>query len=213
MIYKRKKSRIHKRLRKVFFLLILLSVAVVLLFEAQAVPFTKKCVRKKAKSTATKVISNEVEKNLELLKYSYKDLASINYSDDGKVNSINTNSININKLKSKTIKSIQKQLDIQKLYKFSLPLGSFTDITLLSTAGPEIEISFVLTGSVNCEIKSKFESGGVNQTVHHMYLIVKAEIITLSPEYSERINFKTDYEIAQTVIVGNTPSTFADIVR
>ena len=62
-------------------------------------------------------------------------------------------------------------------------------------------------------IESKFESGGVNQTVHHIYLVVETEIITISPEYSEKVNYKTDYEIAQTVIVGSTPSTYADIVR
>ena len=110
-------------------------------------------------------------------------------------------------------RKIQNELDKQKLYKFSLPLGAFTDITLLSTLGPQTEISFYLTGSVNCNIKSKFESGGVNQTIHHIYLIVNTDIITISPEYKEQCSFSTDYEIAQTVIVGNIPSTYADIVR
>ncbi|MBR1730885.1 MAG: hypothetical protein IJ725_00405, partial [Ruminococcus sp.] len=56
-------------------------------------------------------------------------------------------------------------------------------------------------------------SGGVNQTIHHIKLIVTTDIVTISPEYSEQNTFTTDYEIAQTVIVGETPSTFADIVR
>ena len=31
--------------------------------------------------------------------------------------------------------------------------------------------------------------------------------------FSEKVKYTTDYEIAQTVIVGSVPSTYADIVR
>lgn len=213
MLYKKKLTRIHKKIRKTFFVLLIFIVSFVIMFESQAIPFTKKCIRKQAKSISTRIIGEKVDKSLNELGYSYKDLAVINYENNGKVNSINTNSVKINKLKSTIIKKIQNELDKEKLYTFSLPLGSFTDLTLLSALGPDIKISFSLTGSINCRLKSSFESGGVNQTVHHMYLIFSSEIIALSAEYSEKVIFKTDYEIAQTVIVGNTPSTFADIVR
>lgn len=213
MLYKKKKSRLHKRLRRITIILILLITVIILVFESQAIPFTKKCVRKQAKTISARIIGKAVDSVVTKLNYKYKDLAVINYSDKGQVNSISANSININRIKSNTIDKIQNELDKNKVYKFSLPLGSFTDITLFSTFGPDIEISFILTGSVNCKIKSKFESGGVNQTVHHIFLVVETEIITISPEYSEKVNYKTDYEIAQTVIVGSTPSTYADIVR
>ena len=179
----------------------------------QAIPFTKKCVNKQAKSISSKIIGSTVNKVIGNLNYTYDDLSVINYSDKGEINSISSNTVKINKIKSNTINKIQDELDKEKTYKFLLPLGSFTDITLLSTLGPDIEINFILTGSVNCKIKNSFESAGVNQTLHHIYLVVNTEIITLSPEYSEKIKFSTDYEIAQTVIVGSIPSTYADIVR
>lgn len=213
MLYKKKISRLHKRIRKILFSVIIFIILITVLFEMQAVPFTKKCVRKQSKTISTKIIGECVNKTLDKFNYTYSDLALINYSKDGKVNSISENSVNINKIKSDVINKIQDELDKEKTYFFSLPLGSFTDITLLSTLGPDIEISFVLTGSVDCKIKSDFESGGVNQTVHHIYLLITTEIITISPEYSEKVNFKTDYELAQTVIVGSVPSTYADIVR
>lgn len=213
MLYKKRRSRIHKRIRKIIIPVFLSVLLLIIIFESQAIPFTKKCIKKQAKSISTRIIGDKVEKSLNNLKYTYNDLVEINYSKDGKVNSINTNSIKINKLKSTIIKEIQNELDKEKLYTFSLPLGSFTDLTLLSALGPDISVNFSLTGSINCSFKNIFESGGVNQTVHHMYLLFNCEIIALSPEYSEKVVFKTDYEIAQTVIVGNIPSTYADIVR
>lgn len=212
MLYNRRKPRIRK-LRKIIFLAICLIILITILFEMQAIPFTKKCVNKQAKSISSKITGNAVNKVINKFNYTYSDLSVINYSDKGEVNSISANTVKINKIKSNTVSMIQKELDKEKTYKFSLPLGSFTDITLLSTLGPDIEINFILTGSVNCKIKNSFESAGVNQTLHHIYLVINTEIITLSPEYSEKINFSTDYEIAQTVIVGSIPSTYADIVR
>lgn len=212
MLYKRRNLR-FKKLRKVFLFSLTVFILTVVLFEVQAIPFTKKCVNKQAKSISSKIIGSAVNNVINKLNYTYDDLSVINYSDKGAINSISSNTIKINKIKSNIINKIQDELDKEKTYNFSLPLGSFTDITLLSTMGPDIEINFILTGSVNCKIKNSFESAGVNQTLHHIYLVINTEIITLSPEYSEKIKFSTDYEIAQTVIVGSIPSTYADIVR
>ncbi len=213
MLYKKNKSRIHKKLRKLILFIICILVLITIVFEMQAIPFTKKCVIKQSKAISNKIINKTVSDVLDKLDFSYDDLAVINYSDSKEVNSISTDAVKINKIKSQVMNKIQNNLDREKLYKFSLPLGSFTDITLLSTLGPDIEISFVLTGSVNCRVKSNFESSGLNQTIHHIYLLIKTEIITISPEYTDKVKFSTDYEIAQTVIVGSVPSTYADIVR
>ena len=212
MLCKIKKTK-HKSLKRAIAVILIITAAIVILFEMQAVPFTAKCVKKQSKTISSNIIAEKLEAVQKKIGYTYSDLAEIKYSDSGDVKSISENTIFVNKLKSEVVRSIQNELDKQKVYSFKLPLGSFTDITLLSTLGPEIEISFALTGSVNCKLKSSFESGGVNQTVHHIKLIVTTEIITISPEYSDCNTYTTDYEIAQTVIVGQTPSTFADIVR
>ncbi len=213
MLYKNKISRIHKKLRKTIALVLAFLLLITILFEAQAVPFTKKCILKQSKSVSSKIIGKCVTKVIDDYNIKYDDLAVIKYSDSGNVEAISINSVAVNKIKSGVSELVQRELDKNKQYTFSLPLGAFTDITLLSTLGPEVNINFNLTGSVNCKLKSSFKSGGVNQTVHHISLTVKTRLISLSPEYGDEVVFKTDYEIAQTVIVGSIPSTYADIVR
>ena len=213
MLYKRKKSENARRFKKIIILLSAVLIISVILFEMQAVPFTKKCVNKQAKTISTNIIAETVRDVSEEFDIKYTDFAMLHYSQSDELKSISEDTVFVNKFKAEITTRIQNELDRERLYKFALPLGAFTDITLLSTLGPPVEISFVLTGSVNCRLKSRFESAGVNQTIHHIYIVVNTEIITISPEYSEQVDFKTEYEIAQTVIVGSVPSTFADIVR
>lgn len=182
-----------------------------MLFEIQAIPFSKRCVSKQAKSVSAVFINKAVTETLEKLNYTYEDIANIKYSNEGSVKSISANSVKINKIKSDVILKIQKELDKQELYRFFVPLGAFTDLTVMNSLGPDVEINFRLTGSVNCSIKSKFEGAGVNQTIHHIYLVVKTDIITICPGFSKEINTKSNFEIAQTVIVGDIPVTYADI--
>lgn len=202
---------IFKKLKIYLFLTGILLIGIVVFIEIQLVPLEKKSVKKQSRSVAVKIINEVVENTLNKYDFSYPDISNINYSSDGDVKSIETHSALVNKIKSEVTTSIQNELDKEKVYCFSVPLGSLTKLNEFSSMGPDVEISFRLSGFVNSKIKSTFESVGVNQTVHHIYLVICANVITISPEYSKEIEIETDFEIAQTVIVGNTPSMYATI--
>ena len=89
-----------------------------------------------------------------------------------------------------------------------IPLGAFTGLTLISNAGPDIRLSFCMTGSFNSHLESSFESAGINQTLHHIRLVVTANIVTASVDYEDTITFDTDFEVAQNLITGNIPTIY-----
>lgn len=212
MLCKTKNNK-NSKIKKYIITLIAFVLAVIVIFEIQAIPFTRKYVKSMSKMYSSQIIAQTINEVQEKTEFTYSDLVSIKYSDSGEVKSITENTVNVNKFKSLITTEIQRKLDKKPVYSFELPIGAFTDVTVLNNFGPNIEMNFMLTGSANCKLKSTFESGGVNQTVHHIKMIVSTDLITISPEYTEQNRFVTDYEIAQTVIVGATPSTFADIVR
>ena len=72
-------------------------------------------------------------------------------------------------------------------------------------------MNFTLTGSFSAEIVSTFEAAGMNQTIHHIRLMLTSKIMTTSLDYSGKITFTTDFEIAQSVIVGNIPTTYGGL--
>ena len=81
-------------------------------------------------------------------------------------------------------------------------------LTLISNLGPQIPLTFCLTGNFNSRIESTFESAGINQTIHHIRLIISSHIVTASVDHSGEMTFDTDYELAQSVIVGESPTTY-----
>ena len=89
-----------------------------------------------------------------------------------------------------------------------IPLGAFTGLSLISNYGPKIPLSYCLTGSFSAELQSTFESAGLNQTIHHIRLVVTSHIVTASVDYKDTMTFSTDFEIAQSVIVGDIPTTY-----
>lgn len=62
-----------------------------------------------------------------------------------------------------------------------------------------------MTGSVDVELKSSFESTGVNQTIHRVNMIVDAEVVFISQSYMENLKIRNEFAISETVIVGETP--------
>lgn len=175
--------------------------------------FRPEYIRTQAEIMSVNAVCDAVNSTISKLGYEYTDLAKIVYADNGTVQSIETDSIKINKIKASITKSVQKE--IAKIYdnEIDIPIGSFTNITVLSNFGPCIPVTFNLTGSFSSEIISTFDEAGINQTVHHIKLLVTSKIMTTSLDYSGKIIFTTDFELAQSVIVGNTPSGYGSLYR
>ena len=204
LFYKRKKIK-FKRLKCVLLSIVLVLVLIIVFCEQQLAEFKCEYIRIQAEIISVNSVCEAVNSSIRSFNYNYDDLAKIQYSKDGKVQAITTDSFKINELKADIMLSVQQE--IAKIYDvdIDIPLGSFTDITVLSNYGPMVNVSFNLTGSFSSEIVSTFESAGINQTIHHIRLILTSKIMTTSLDYSGNMTFSTDFEIAQNIIVGTTP--------
>lgn len=211
MRVKKKKSKLRRKIRKIFLIFLSLFIGIIVFFEYQAVPFQEKYVRTQARIISNNAITEAVNDVINRYNFSYKDISVINYNSEGKVTSIETNSKNINILKAELNKAVQKKIETVTDADVSVHIGAFTELSLLSNFGPKVTFDFTFVGSFNSEIVSTFESAGLNQTVHHIKFIVNATLITLSPDYSDGIEYTTDFEIAQSVIAGDIPGTYANI--
>lgn len=208
MLCRRKKPLL---LRKRFW--IVLSTALILIyaihcFEQKASVFAQSYLPNFAQRITTEAVCGAVEKRIKEMKLGYSDLALINRDDSGNVKSIETNPANINLLKAEITKTAQGELVKIKHSAMYVPLGAFTGLTLISNSGPEIKLTFCLTGSFDSKIESTFESAGLNQTIHHIKLVLTSRIVTASVDFDKEITFDTDFELAQSVIVGQIPTTY-----
>ncbi len=204
LFYKRKKIK-FKKLRCILLSFAALIIATVIFCEQQLAEFKCEYIRIQAEIISVNSVCEAVNNSLKKFNYKYEDIANVKCSKDGTVQAITTDSVKINELKADIMLSVQQE--IAKIYdvEIDIPLGAFTDITVLSNYGLPINVSFNLTGSFSSEIVSTFEAAGINQTIHHIRLILTSKIMTTSLDYSGNMTFSTDFEIAQNIIVGVTP--------
>lgn len=63
---------------------------------------------------------------------------------------------------------------------------------------------------MNVTYESKFESAGINQTRHKIYLKVEAKVRAVVPFQNKEIDVYCEIPVAETIIVGKIPSTAID---
>lgn len=205
----------HKRryLRKKYKRLLRLALALGCLlflvhgFEKQVSTFSETYFPAFARQVTARAVTEAVEEVLANGKYTYGDFATVQYTD-GSVSAIETNADNINLLKNRIVAAAEQKAEAIHNSKMEIPLGAFTGLTLIANYGPKIPLTYCLTGSFSAELVSSFEAEGINQSVHHIKLIVTATIVTASVDYPKPLTVETDYEVAQSVIVGNIPTTY-----
>lgn len=203
---------LYKKLRKKrkfrFRILIILTAVILLivLFEMYMQPFQDKVMENRAKVIVEDRVSEIANSVIESSDYNYDKLLVKSVGSDDKVTSLSVDSQAVNKLQNEFSDVFQNKMDDLITSTFSVPIGDFTNLTMLSSMGPRITFTYDMTGSVSVELKSDFTSTGMNQTLHRLTMVVDAEIVFISQSYMENMNIRNEFAVAETVIVGNTPN-------
>ena len=61
-----------------------------------------------------------------------------------------------------------------------------------------------------CDFVSFFQSAGINQTLHKLYIDVKAEVSIITPIDEPTITVKAEVLVCENLIVGEVPNIFFD---
>ncbi len=165
---------------------------------------------KNAEELLLNKINTIVSDTLSSHQLSYDDLI-FTKTNGGEVSYVQANSVAINKLKSEMVTEIDKALDNNKNLETTVQLGSVINSSLLSNRGPAIKVYFDLYCSTNSEIVSSLTQAGLNQTLHSIKLIVTTDfcLMIINDQYFDKII--TDYVVAESVIVGEVPSSYGNI--
>lgn len=182
-----------------------------MLFEFKARDLVYNTVDNELEIIAQNAMDNAVLEVLSEYVTDYDDLVIADSSENSKITSLRTDSKKINMLKAEISNAITENIRKGKRVKVSVPIGAFTGLVLLSSIGPEMPVHLRMDGSCTTDIKSEFTSAGINQTVHHIYLYVEADVSLTCPIISHETTIISKYELCQTVIVGATPNMFANI--
>jgi sporulation protein YunB len=138
----------------------------------------------------------------------YEDLVTIIRNQTGDIVALGTNPLKINKIARDTASISQSNLKNLSLNGVPVPLGALTGIEAFAGLGPSIRFRVIPVSSVSCDFSSEFESVGINQTKHSIYLNVIADISIVMPSRTENFAVLTEILVGESVIVGAIPDAY-----
>ena len=209
MPIRRKRRRKTSVFKRVLILLVLLFVASFLFLELQVRPKIFNLTEIKAQALATEAINKAVEAQQLESDFTYEDLVDVQYSSSNAVQSISANTVNINALKAAYSLSAQEEIDQLRHREIKFYTGDLSGMDLLRGLGPVIKVRLNFSSSIETSVTSQFVSAGINQTQHIIELEIKAEIYLTSDGTIPNVEVVTNVPVAETVIVGTTPTLYA----
>lgn len=210
MHIKRKK---HKKVKKLFIKLTLVCIAIFILIlglDYLIRPSAITVAQTKAEIAATENI-NETITNYLNSSDDFNNLLTVQTDNSNKITYTNLNTLKANQLKANITSIAINSFNQDNKKNLSIPAGSLTSSVILSGIGPNVPIKYTLSGNVDSNFESKFESAGVNQTKHTIYLNLTMEVSVYILPYKTKTQIDTNIPIAETIIVGNVPNVYADL--
>lgn len=205
---KRKKHR--RKLRHAAFALAaaaVLAIAVAFfVYRRSMTPTVLQIAEVRVKAETMRVVNEAVADVFDNV--DYKTLIFVEKNDENDITLLSANSAAINSLARDTALLTQSKIDASFSEDIQIPLGTLSGITLLSERGPSVNIKVSPVGTVNCVFYSKFESAGINQTLHRIYLEVTGSVDLIVPSMYKTLQISTPILISETVIVGKVPDTY-----
>lgn len=195
-----------KRLVSLFLVLLIVFIGAII-FSVMVNPVIMDTVEIRSMALATRAMNSSIS-DVVMNSIVYDDLVNIISDDFGNITMIQANSLEINNLSKDLAQSCEERIGEYGKVGVTIPLGTFTGVPLLVGRGPRIRVKMVPVGSVVCKFVSNFESAGINQTVHKIYVNISAKVSVVMPLSSRSFNAVQQVLISESVIVGQVPEVY-----
>lgn len=189
------------------FITIVVLVLIVLIFSFMVNPVIMDTVEIKSMALATRAMNSSIA-DVVMNSIVYDDLVNIISDDFGNITMIQANSLEINNLSKDLAQACEERITEYGGVGVTIPMGTFTGVPLLVGRGPRIKVKMTPIGSVVCKFVSHFETAGINQTVHKIYVNIAATVSVVMPLSSRKFQAVQQVLISESVIVGQVPEVY-----
>ena len=208
-----KQKKRHKLLRRlVSFLVVAIVLSIVLalwIYWRSMSPTILDIAQTRLKAETTLAVNDAVCVILSDVN-SYSDFFTVEKNDQNDIVMISANSALVNTFARNTALLSQKKITELKSFSIDIPLGTLSGIPLFSEKGPAVEVVVSPIGNVSCTFKSVFESAGINQTLHRIYVDVCSKVDLIMPTLHVEVQTNTPILLCESLIIGKVPDVYLE---
>ena len=187
-------------------------IVVTIIFDLWFRPVVERMFEYRCKLIADRAVSRAITEHLNTTDEDYSDIVSFVYDSDGSIGALRTNPPKINTMKAAVMERVNAELSSIESEKVGITIGTLSGVSYLYGMGNEIMFTVKPVGVARSRLYSEFQRSGLNQTMHSVILEIDTEVSPLIPGVSETFLVTTEFIIAQTVILGEVPDSFSNIV-
>lgn len=204
LYFKKRRNTIAFRLSAVGLVLVILCV----LLDIRLRPIVETVGSNALKNSLSNVVDGAVNDMVDELGVKYGKMVNIERNPDGTIAALTFNNTYINGYKADLSDGCSDRLSKFDKTVVPIPVGSLIGISFFNGRGFNINVRATIYGFAVTDVVSKFESAGINQTRHTIYLEVKASahaymgLCRLEESVDETII------LVETIIVGTVPDTY-----
>ncbi len=164
-----------------------------------------------AEGALQSVCNNAIIKVLEQENITYDMISHITRDGNNNFKGIEIDTKFANTLKAKITNEIAAFTADDLIQKVGIPLGTLFFGDFLYGLGPKIYFKTQFYEGVTIDFVNKFVSCGINQVLHQIDLKINLTGNIVAVGKQKGFSLNTTFVLAQTVIVGAVPQSFADI--
>lgn len=104
-------------------------------------------------------------------------------------------------------KETVKALDGLSSQVIHVPLGELTGLSLASGSGPMLPVRILPVGAVTTDMRFDFQSQGINQVLHRIYVDAQVQIKVIAPFQGVEVLVREQIPVTTELIQGRVPDT------
>ncbi|WP_435790203.1 sporulation protein YunB [Clostridium sp.] len=200
------KNKIKYRILLIIFIIMINFTVFIYIFDKTVMPTVMVVADAEMRSKATEIVNRAII-NQYSKQFNYDEIIRVDKDLEGNIVMLKADTLKMNKIASDVALESQEKLKEIGVVGIKLPIGYITRNNILSYYGPNITVKMQPIGHVETKYSSEFESAGINQTRHKIYVKVKTTIRVIIPLKSNTVEVSHEIPIAETIIVGKIPNT------
>ncbi|MBU3092941.1 sporulation protein YunB [Clostridium sp. CM028] len=200
------KNKIKVRILIIIAIIMINFTIFIYIFDKTVMPTVMAVADAEMRAKATEIVNRSIISEYSK-QFNYDQVIRVDKDSQGNIVMLKADTLKMNKIACDVALESQKELMKLGEVGMKIPIGYITRNSILSYYGPKVTIKMQPIGHVETKYSSEFESAGINQTRHKIYVKVKTTVKVIAPLKSNDIEVANEVPIAETIIVGKTPNT------